>query len=236
MEMIWLHVTAGAIALAAGAVALSAAKGGALHRASGMTFAVAMGVMTSSAILIALLLRPNAGNLVAGSMTLYLVLTGVLAVKVDVEPARALLAGLMLAAFAVGIAAIALARGIAGLPGGRMDGFTPAPLYFFAAIALLAGSLDLRMLLARELRGHHRLLRHLWRMGFALWIATSSFFIGQARQFPDGIRATGVLSVPVLLVAIALVYWIVRVQRRRGLVRRGDAATPHAAVAASPRC
>jgi uncharacterized membrane protein len=232
--MIWLHVIAGLVALAAGAIALSAAKGRSLHRASGMTFAVAMAVMTTSAIVMALLLRPNTGNLVAGSMTLYLVLTGVLAVKVSAAQARGVLTGLMLAAFGIGIAAIALARAIATLPGGRLDGFTPEPLYFFAFVALVAGSLDLRLLLAPELRGHHRLLRHLWRMGFAMWIATSSFFIGQARQFPDYIRATGVLFVPVLLVTIALIYWIVRVQRRRGLAHRpAAAALPGARLAGS---
>lgn len=223
--MIWLHVIAGLVAIAAGAIALSAAKGQTLHRASGMTFAVAMGVMTSSAILIALLLRPNTGNIIAGSLTLYLVLTGVLAVKVNVAQARGLLTGLMLAAFFIGIAAIALARGIAALPGSRMDGFTAAPLYFFAVVALIAASLDVRMLLDRGLRGHHRLLRHLWRMGFAMWIATSSFFLGQAKQFPDFIRVSGVLLVPVLLVTFALIYWIFRVQRRRGLARRSVVPT-----------
>jgi uncharacterized membrane protein len=234
--MIWLHVTAGLVALAAGAVALGARKGQALHRASGRTFAFAMLVMTASAVLIALLLRPNTGNVIAGSLTFYLVLTGVLAVKANVADARGLLTGLMLAAFAIGIAAMALARGIATLPGGRMDGFTPAPLYFFAFVALISGSLDARMLLAGEPRGHHRLLRHLWRMGFALWIATSSFFIGQARQFPDWIRASGVLMVPVLLVTLALVYWIVRVQRRRGLSRRAAATHgPHPPLAETSR-
>jgi uncharacterized membrane protein len=59
-----LHVLAGLLALLAGAVALSARKGGELHRKSGLVFVGAMVVMTSSAFVIAVL-RMQKINMVA---------------------------------------------------------------------------------------------------------------------------------------------------------------------------
>ncbi len=45
-----------------------------------------------------------------------------------------------------------------------------------------------------------------------MWIATSSFFLGQAKVFPEAIRNPALLAVPVLLVLVAVVYWFVRVR------------------------
>ncbi len=62
------------------------------------------------------------------------------------------------------------------------------------------------------LAGAQRLTRHLWRMCVAMFMATASFFLGQAKLFPPGVRQSGVLALPVLLVIGALVYWLVRVR------------------------
>ena len=65
------------------------------------------------------------------------------------------------------------------------------------------------------LRGTPRLRRHLWRMCAALFIATGSFFLGQAQVFPAPIRDSGLLPVPVLVVLGAMLYWLWRVRTRR---------------------
>ncbi len=88
--MIWVHVSTGLLALIAGALALYSRKGLALHRQSGRVFVGAMLLMTSSAAVIAAFLRPNPGNVIAGTLTAYLVLTGVMAV---LRPRRSLRAG-----------------------------------------------------------------------------------------------------------------------------------------------
>jgi len=47
-------------------------------------------------------------------------------------------------------------------------------------------------------------------MCFALWIATTSFFLGQAKVFPEPIRIMPLLAIPVLLVLLLMFYWLVR--------------------------
>ncbi|HEY8796026.1 MAG TPA: hypothetical protein VIM15_13895 [Gemmatimonadaceae bacterium] len=73
-----------------------------------------------------------------------------------------------------------------------------------------------------SLRGAPRLARHLWRMCFALFIATMSFFLGQAKVIPKPIRIPALLALPVLAVLLTMLYWLwrVRVKRRlHGIIR-----------------
>lgn len=209
------HITAGVLALVFGAVALYAAKGSPLHRRSGVSFVVAMLAMTSSAVVMAAFLEPNPVNVIAGSLTFYLVCTGMLTVRRQVAQARRLVAGLMLLALAGGAYAFALGLEALGSVDGKVAGIPPQPLFMFAAVGLLGALLDARLLWAGDIQGPHRLARHLWRMCFALWIATASFFLGQAKFFPEPIRHSGVLAIPVLLVAGMMFYWLVRVLRKR---------------------
>ena len=78
---------------------------------------------------------------------------------------------------------------------------------FFSLTALV----DARMLLSRSIPWSHRIARHLWRMCFALWIATASFFLGQADEFPEALRIMPLLCTPVLLVLLLMFYWLARV-------------------------
>ncbi|MFT4927814.1 MAG: uncharacterized membrane protein YjfL (UPF0719 family) [Phenylobacterium sp.] len=48
-------------------------------------------------------------------------------------------------------------------------------------------------------------------MNFALFMATASFFVGQAQIFPDAVRHSNVLFAPVLAVLLLMVYWLFRV-------------------------
>lgn len=224
--MLWIHVLAGSISILAGMLAFAARKGGPLHRRAGMAFAVAMIVMTASAVIMAAYLRPNVGNVIAGTLTGYLVATGLLTVRAPIAPMRAWLVGLMLAAFTVGSAAGWLAMAALDRPSGSIDGI-PAPAFImFACIAWLGGLTDLRMLRWGALDARQRLTRHLWRMGYAMWIATLSLFLGQARQFPAPLRESGLLAVPVLLITLALLYWVVRIRIRRLPLPARRAARP----------
>ncbi len=92
-----------------------------------------------------------------------------------------------------------------------MDKVPAQPLFLFAAVGIGGSLLDLRLLRAGAIQGAQRLMRHLWRMGFAFWTATMSFFIGQAKVFPDPLRKMQLLMIPVLLVTLMLVYWTLRV-------------------------
>ncbi|MGH7694021.1 MAG: hypothetical protein ACRENH_03525, partial [Gemmatimonadaceae bacterium] len=50
------------------------------------------------------------------------------------------------------------------------------------------------------------------RMCFAFFIATGSFFFGQAKLFPAAVRESGLLSIPALLPFALLLYWVVRIK------------------------
>ncbi len=218
-----IHIIAGLLALVSGAVALYATKGSWLHRRSGMVFVVAMLVMSSTGALMAIYLKPNPPTATAGALTFYLVSTGLLTVRRSVEQVRGVLTGFMLAALGLGGFALWLALQALNSPDGLVGGAPAPPLFLFAAAGLGGGLLDARMLWAGSIQGAHRLARHLWRMGLAMWIATTSFFIGQPKVFPEFLREQiGLRAIPALLVALVVFYWLGRV-----LIKRHRAVHTH---------
>ena len=209
----WVHITAGSIAIVAGFIALFAKKGGVLHRRAGDVFVVAMITLTGTGWYAASFVHPNRGNVVAAMVTFYLVSTAFLTVKRDVAVARGWYVALML--LGTGAAARAAWLGMLGVREGAVDHFPAGVFFVFGFVALVAALLDARLLLAGRIDATQRLVRHLWRMGTGMWIATASLFLGQAKFFPDAMRASGVLSVPVLVVAGVTLFELVRTIRRR---------------------
>jgi uncharacterized membrane protein len=206
--MILLHILGGLTALSSGAVALSAPKGGRLHRKSGIVFVYAMLVMsTSGAIMTALM--PERISVIAGMLTFYLVVTALLTVRRGRGLGSDWLnVGAALFGLAVGLLSITFA--IQGLSTGNADGLAPMG-FIFGTVALLAAAGDIRMLLTHNMQWTHRIARHLWRMCFALWIAAASFFLGQADEIPEALRIMPLLCTPVLLVLLLMFYWLARV-------------------------
>ena len=76
------HIFGGTLAIAAGFVAIAAPKGASWHRKSGMVFFYAMLLMATLAVFMAAFrgVAPG-GNIPMGLVTLYLVVTGVQAVR-----------------------------------------------------------------------------------------------------------------------------------------------------------
>ncbi|HJT98312.1 MAG TPA: hypothetical protein VJ696_08350 [Rhodanobacteraceae bacterium] len=210
-----IHVTAGLLALAAGGVALFAAKGSPLHRKSGIVFVVAMLTMASTGAFMAGLAL-DAGTALGGVFVSYVVCTGLLTVRRTVAASRGLLTVLMLAALAIAATELTLGTIASNSPDGRFGAYPAGFYYTFSAFALLLAVGDARTLWRGHLDGVQRLARHLWRMCFALWFATASFFLGQAKVFPEPLRhMIGVRAIPVVLVLIAMLYWLLRVRTRR---------------------
>jgi len=212
--LLFLHILAGGTALAAGFLALYSQKGKTVHRRSGRAFAYAMLAMTTLAAVLALVYRPNRSNVIVAAITFYLVATGLLTVIRTVRQAPRLYDSL----FGFGFFACAAAWGFGtyalGLPGRELDHVPALMVYMFA----LAGSVgvvgDARLLHAGAIEGTARLRRHLWRMNFAMLIATLSFFYGQARHLPQWFRAANLNDALVLLVLGTLVYWLWRLRPR----------------------
>lgn len=210
MTLLPLHIVAGSIALIAGAVALYAAKGGKIHRQSGMAFLWTVSVMTMSAIVIGLL-DGHRVNTSQGALTCYLVVTAYFAVKLRAgQPRWPIIGGMLLA---IGIGAYDVKLGLEALahPNRIVEKVPAVMMFIFGGIALLGALGDLRLLRSTNVPARQRVGRHLWRMGVALWIATASFFLGQANFIPEPLRILPLLALPVLLVFGATIYWLVRV-------------------------
>jgi uncharacterized membrane protein YfcA len=210
-----LHIFAGAIALIAGAVALSVTKGGNIHRRSGLMFVASMLFMSASGAAIAAFISVRI-SVVAGLLTFYLVSTSLLTVRrIGNHNRRIEMAG-MLFGFVTGVLGIMFGAMALQTESGALDRY-PAAIYFvFGCVALIGATLDARMLLskvakvAKGISGKHRIARHLWRMCFGMYMATSAFFLGQAKLFPDILRHAWLLAVPVLMVVLAMLYWLTR--------------------------
>lgn len=192
--MVEIHYVAGLLALLSGFVALFAPKGRRLHRRSGRLFVAAMTAMLGLGAYLAFFVVDEPGNGLGALLTIYLVATSLLTVTRRVDEVRGLTAGL--AAFALAIGLLALADGS----------------WLVVPIALACGLADLRLLRRGALAGAPRLVRHLWRMTFALFVATGSFFLGQAKVIPEPLRHVALLSVPVLVVLALLLYWLWRMR------------------------
>ncbi|HYD52981.1 MAG TPA: hypothetical protein VEA99_10150 [Gemmatimonadaceae bacterium] len=225
-----LHIIGGSLGLAAGYVALFTAKGALAHRRAGTLFVVAMLTMTGGALLDMLLrLEGPAVNYVAALLTTYLVATGAVAVRAPRAWTRQHDVGALLAATAIGLGALVLGLRVLRAPAPPADGIPAFPYFLFATIGLLGAALDVRMLRAGAARGAARVGRHLWRMTTALLIAALSFFLGQSDEFPAALRIPALLAAPVVVVLVALLYWVWRVSLRRRL--RAPRARPPVAVA-----
>jgi uncharacterized membrane protein len=207
LDVLPLHIIAGGIALASGATALWTRKGCKLHRRSGTIFVWSMLTMSLSGATMAFM-QNDMLSVLAGLLTAYLVATALLTVR---SPAR--WAGHVMAAigFAIGAFGVLMGSNAAGNAVVNPEAFPPAIFFVFGGIAATAAALDLRMLLAGGVHGAHRIARHLWRMCFALLLAAASFFLGQADVFPEALRHIALLSLPVLMVLVSMLYWLLRV-------------------------
>ena len=204
------HVIGGLLALGAGTVALSALKGGKLHRRSGMIFVYTMLVMAAAGGLLAWF-KPVMISVIAGALTFYLVLTSLLTVRPAAHHARAIAIGAMLMALVTGVFGVKFGFDAMNSAKGTLHGYPAAPYFIFGAVALIAAALDARLIVAGGIHGPHRLLRHVWRMCFAMYMATSAFFLGQAKLFPEPLRNFALLSLPVIVVVVVTVFWVLRV-------------------------
>ena len=146
-----------------------------------------------------------------GVLTCYLVTTSWVTIRRKEGTTGPFDAIALLVALATGIAHVTFGMEAANNANGLKEGFPAMAFYIFGSVALLAAALDARMLLAGGVFRVHRIVRHLWRMCFALFIATASLFLGQQQVFPESFRGTLVLASPVIIVILMTIYWLIRV-------------------------
>jgi uncharacterized membrane protein len=209
-----LHFAAGLVSIVAGTVALSVAKGGQLHKQSGLIFTWAMIVLGLSAAAIGTY-EKRPGQVFAGLLAAYLVFSAMTTVKPMARIGQR---------FNVVLMVLAFGYAVSSLYGGMTEWLDPTvkvigrprvvPPLVVGSVILLAAIGDLRAIRAGGLRGSRRLARHLWRMCFGLFIATGSFFLGQMKFVPEPVRIVPLLLVLAFAPILFLIYWMWRVRVR----------------------
>jgi len=215
-----IHIAAGGLAIVLGAIALSVKKGGSTHRRVGLLFVCAMLVMGTSASILGFRKSPTDGNVFAGFMVAYFVVTALMTVRAVSPWTRRINVAML--PIPLGLAILDILAGVKAFnsPRGLLNGVPFQMLFFLATILILAGIGDVRILRFGVPHGGPRLARHLWRMCFALFIAAGSFFSIRARVakiLPEPFTTAPMRALPILLLFGAMFYWLWRVRRRRAL-------------------
>jgi uncharacterized membrane protein len=209
-----VHILAGALGLVAGAVALSAEKGARLHRKSGTLFVYSMVTMSLTGVVISVL-RGIETNALGGLLAAYLVITALTTVRPVAAGSHWLDLGAMLMALAIGLTSVTLGIELFASGESARHGVPVPMLFIFGAVGLSASLSDVRMIRSGGIGGARRIARHLWRVCFAFFIATGSFFLGQADKIPEPFRMTALLVILALAPLAALLYWLWRVRIRK---------------------
>jgi uncharacterized membrane protein len=212
-----LHIGGGTVGILSGFTAMVARKGGRLHRVSGTVFFVAMLFMAAVAAIVAPMLEDGRWtNTTAAVFTLYLIATAWAVVRR--RPGEIGRFERVIVAMPLGIVAMGLALVPYGAATGKMDAF--ATIYIFAVVCAVAAASDLRMVRRGGVTGRDRTVRHLWRMGAALFVASGSFFFGQQDRIPAAILATPIPMVLGIAPLPLMAFWWIRTRLPRAFKSR----------------
>lgn len=223
------HIAGGTVGLIAGAAALVTRKGSKAHRAVGAVFCVSMIVMAAIGAAVSPYLPvPQRANVLAGILTLYLVVTAWAAVRhKTVTAGRLEIMGL---AVALTTAALGVRWAIeaSATKSGALDDSPPQAFYMFIIMGSLAALGDLKLIARGQLSGAPRLVRHLWRMCTALLIAAGSLFLGQPQVLPRWLRGSPLVFAPTFAPLALMIFWIIRLRLSKTSLARilGDPAKP----------
>lgn len=204
-----VHFGVGCVAVLAGLAALLSRKGQVWHRASGTIFAIAMLVLALSGLWLSLA-RGILFTVFLSGIAGHAVLTSWAAARrqamLSIFLARwsgLVSGGLCLGAVAGGLLA-------ASSPEGMLNDLPPEAFYLLAGVSFGLCVLDLFYARNTSPQRVSWLSRHLWRMGFAFFLATGIFFFGNNHVLPEVLRTPWVLSTPVLAVVIWTVFYALR--------------------------
>lgn len=212
------HIAGGSLAILSGTAAVAVRKGGANHSMAGRLFFGSMLLLGLTAALLALSLPvPDLSRATGGTFAVYLVATSWAAArwrKGRTGSFEIWACGVILS-LAVGFVGLAIAasRSASGL-------FAQAGVtsyLMFAGVCALFGALDLNVILRRTVSGKRRIARHLWRMCFAFFFATGSFFLGQQKVMPAAVHGSLILWAVGLAPLAIMLFWLVRLRLPRSM-------------------
>ena len=218
------HISGGLVGLLSGAAAMFLRKGARAHGIAGDVFVISMLCMAGAGVSLAVM-KSQPGNILGGMLTIYLVATAWMTARRR-ERATSIFdwAGLLIV---LGIATANLTFGIqaAFSPTGLRYDYPPGPYFFLGSIAVMALGGDIRMLVRNGVSGTPRIARHLWRMCFALFIASSSLFLARQHLFPELMRKTGTLVLLSFGPLLVMIFWLIRIRFANALKMKGARLT-----------
>lgn len=219
LPILVLHICGGLVGLLSGAAAMAFRKGSRRHGIAGRVFVVSMLTMAAAGVTLAVM-KSQPGNILGGTLTFYLVATAWMTARRATPGTSFFDWGALLIVWAVAIANGTLGIVAALSPTGMVYDYPPGPYFFLGTVAVIATGGDVRMLRRNGVSGTQRIARHLWRMCFALFIASSSLFLARQQLFPELMRKTGTLVLLSFLPLILMIYWLIRVRFADALKRK----------------
>jgi len=220
-----LHVCGGLAGLLSGAVAMSFRKGSRGHTLAGRVFVASMLTMAAAGVFLAVL-KLEPGNILGGVFTLYLVATAWMTIRRKEQPAKLTAFDWTALLVVLAVVSTEMTFGIeaATSPTHLKYDYPAGPYFFIGSVALLGLVGDIRVFLRRGISGTQRIARHLWRMCFALFIASSSLFLARQRLFPAIMRKSGALVLLSFLPLILMIFWLLRARFAKSFGGKSTAA------------
>lgn len=215
--MLSLHIAGGSLGLFSGFAAAFLRKGSNRHRVTGNIFVISMLVLAVTGAYLGFM-KHEILNGCMGTLTLYLVITAWRTARYRDGQVHTFDFAALLAPLAIG--ATLFSSGV------RVKDGSSAAFFIFGSVALLFAIGDIRMLLRGSIDGTQRLVRHLSRMCFALFVAAGSVFLTRAHLFPAFMRKSGILFVLSFLPLLLIIFWRFRL---RSVKRDPQSSSPHQA-------
>ncbi len=214
--ILYTHIASGALGLLAGVIASLSKKGAYLHRSTGKIFLASMLACYGIGAAVAPFL--DAGqrvNFVAAILALYLLISGIQAVKLKAYKASKFnLVGLFLS-IAITLLGLLFMHMGSQSESGTVDGSPPSAFLLFVIAGTLLSIGEARILIVKTLSPQGRIYRHLWRMCFSFFIASGSLFSGQIQMFPEWIASSFLPIFCSVFPLLILVYWTIKTLRQK---------------------
>jgi len=206
-----IHFWIGCAAIIAGFAAFTAKKGHELHIASGRIFVISMTLLAISGLWLSII-REILFTVFLSALAFHLIITAwasaahknsaaLFITKISPLVSGALCGGALWGAWLANAS-----------PQGLLNDLPPGAFLTIAATAFVIAAFDFAFARAGEKQSQRRIARHLWRMGFAFFLATGIFFFGNNHVLPETLRHPAFLSIPVLAVVIWTAFFAVKLR------------------------
>lgn len=206
-----IHAVVGVAVVCSGATAMFIKKGSNTHRCAGKTFVLSILLMTLVVVAekITNSERISSLGLTFAFFMLYLVVSAWSTIHRPRNQVAWLDYLSPVFALCISVTCLVLGQDALNTQAVRSSAAPVEAYFFFASLSFVAMLLDLNNLKLGGLQGHHRIVRHVWRMTTVLIFSISTMFTGPgAIIFPETIRGSFVLELPAMLVTILAIIWL----------------------------